>query len=379
MMAIRTIKLQDAGKPLPIKIVLSDPQKQATHSLATKMASKPTTYQPGRNSLIHNMFKAFFFDIHPDFDKLAKVEPIGMWIMLASIESHTQGKFRDAAPIVSILGGMQWVMRLAAIYEVNQCMTQHPREENAVSYVFISSHLKQTISYQYLSRHAWELRNRWLRAGSGSSAFSTIHRISTLCSTVAFSETSHSSIQWNNDFTRLTLGDSAVNINDLPLLYNGLMKDASDQFDKLTHGHNVSQPPLDVMSDNMEVSNPEYSFMDARKEWMQQERFRGVDYRARSEGWIIYNDEVEGPRWNIQRMRDFMEEAEALLHTLMVLIHISNQPARATELFTMQIRNSQNVHRSFFASDSAICWILGYSKVCQGNSGYLFLFFNICK
>jgi hypothetical protein len=62
-------------------------------------------------------------------------------------------------------------------------------------------------------------------------------------------------------------------------------------------------------------------------------------------------------------MEKFMSEAEDLVSLLMVLIHISNQPARATELFTLQIRNTSNVHRSFFATWGEVNWILGYSKV----------------
>jgi hypothetical protein len=136
MMAIHIVKLEDKRRMPPIQVVLTDRQKAAACAIAHKMDTSPTTYRPTCNNIIHEMLMAFFFDIHDDFDKLARVEPIGVWIMLASIDAKKNGKFRDAAPIVSILGGLQWVMRLAAVYEVDRHMTSDPREDNAVSYVF---------------------------------------------------------------------------------------------------------------------------------------------------------------------------------------------------------------------------------------------------
>lgn len=136
MMAVHIVNLEDKHQMPPIPVVLTDRQKAATRAIVHKMYTNPTTYRPTRNHIIHEMLMAFFFDIHNDFDKLARVEPIGVWIMLASIDAKKNGKFRDAAPIVSILGGLQWVMRLAAVYEVDRRMTSDPREDNAVSYVF---------------------------------------------------------------------------------------------------------------------------------------------------------------------------------------------------------------------------------------------------
>jgi hypothetical protein len=170
---------------------------------------------------------------------------------------------------------------------------------------------------------------------------------------------------WNQDYTRLTIGDATIELKDLPTFYSGLMDEANILFEQLTQGHTVQTPPPEVMSDNMEIQTPEYSFMDSCKRWMQEERFHGINTQARAPGWIIYNDDIDGPQWNKKLMLSFMLEAEQLLHCLMVLVHISNQPARATELFTMQFRNSQSTNRSFFASDWNICWILGYSKVCH--------------
>lgn len=146
MMAMRIVKLEDEHKTLPIPVVFTERQKAAARALAQKMDTGPTTYREGRNNIIHEMFMAFFFDIHDNFDKLAKVEPIGVWIMLASIDAKKNGKFRDAAPIVSILGGLQWVMRLSAVYEVNKRMDSDPREDNAVSYVFFPTLLSTLYS-----------------------------------------------------------------------------------------------------------------------------------------------------------------------------------------------------------------------------------------
>jgi hypothetical protein len=177
------------------------------------------------------------------------------------------------------------------------------------------------------------------------------------------SETGHSTIEWNDDFTELTIGDGRVSIAKLKDLYSGLLRDANSKFDSITAEIATPLPPTAVLTDDRSIEKPEYSFMDAGKPWMQKARFKGIQQFAKTPGWIVRNDEVEGPIWNTLRMEKFMSEAEDLVSLLMVLIHISNQPARATELFTLQIRNTSNVHRSFFATWGEVNWILGYSKV----------------
>jgi hypothetical protein len=177
------------------------------------------------------------------------------------------------------------------------------------------------------------------------------------------SETSHSTIDWNDDYTELTIADGRVFIAKLKDLYTGLLKDATAKFDALTAGITTPLPPPSVLTDDRSIDKAEYSFMDAGKPWMQQARFKGIQKFVATPGWIVRNDELEGPVWNKLRMEKFMALAEDLLSLLMVLIHISNQPARASELFTLQIRNTSNVHRSFFATWGDVNWILGYSKV----------------
>jgi len=186
------------------------------------------------------------------------------------------------------------------------------------------------------------------------------------------SETSHSTIDWNDDYTELTIGDGKIAIAKLKDLYSGLLKDATSKFNTLTAGISTPLPPSDVLSDDRAIDKPEYSFMDSGKPYMQGARFKGIQHFASTPGWIVRNDEVDGPVWSHLRMEKFMSDAEDLLALLMVLMHISNQPARSTELFTLQIRNSVNVHRSLFATWGDVSWILGYSKVnlfC--NSQYL--------
>ena len=205
-----------------------------------------------------------------------------------------------------------------------------------------------------------------------------MRRIDHYCTTVARSETGHSTVDWNDDYTELTIGDGRVSIAKLEDLYSGLLKDATCQFDAMTTGITTPLPPTAVLTDDRSIDKPEYSFMDAGKPWMQEARFKGIQHLAGTPGWIVRTDELDGPIWNRLRMEKFMAGAEDLLSVLMVLIHISNQPARSTELFTMQIRNSANVHRSFFATWGDASWILGYSKVksCHLASVYS-MFVNI--
>jgi hypothetical protein len=193
------------------------------------------------------------------------------------------------------------------------------------------------------------------------------------------SETSHSTIDWNDDYTELTIGDGRVSIAKLEDLYSGLLKDATSKFGALTAGISTPLPPTAVLTDDRAIEKAEYSFMDAGKPWMREARFKGIQHFVRTPGWIVRNDEVDGPVWNRLRMHKFMSEAEDLVSLLMVLIHISNQPARATELFTMQIRNTANVHRSFFATWGEVSWILGYSKVMfELGIGFIMQLADIC-
>jgi hypothetical protein len=160
-----------------------------------------------------------------------------------------------------------------------------------------------------------------------------------------------------------------IDIDLLPTFYSGLMSEAEALFKKLSCYQSTDLPFLlsDVF-DNKLNALPEFSFLDGNGSHdMESISMRNLQGWMKH-GLVIRKDEDGKVVWNRKMMEEIMANFHQLNQILMVLLHISAQPARATELFTMTFRNQQNVHRTLFASNGELCSILAYSKV-TGKTG----------
>lgn len=129
LFAIRLLPLSPNDRPIPI--TFTDRQILATQALMDANQSL-TDYSEEHHFVIHEFLLAFFFDIHRDYDEIQNTEPIGVFVMLSSLEPGSKGNFQPARTIVSWLGRVQWLMRLAATVEVREKMRTTVYDDNAV-------------------------------------------------------------------------------------------------------------------------------------------------------------------------------------------------------------------------------------------------------
>jgi hypothetical protein len=130
LFAIRLLPL--APEDMPIPVTLTDRQVLATQALMDANESLTEDCAEEHNPIIHEFLLAFFFDIHAKYDEIQDTEPIGVFVMLSSLEPGSKGNFAPARTIVSWLGRVQWLMRLAATVEVRERMKVTEYEDNAV-------------------------------------------------------------------------------------------------------------------------------------------------------------------------------------------------------------------------------------------------------
>jgi hypothetical protein len=120
-----------APEDMPIPVTFTNRQILATQALMDANESL-TDCSEEHHLIIHEFLLAFFFDIHPKYDEIQDTEPIGVFVMLSSMEPESKGNFQPARTIVSWLGRVQWLMHLAATVEVRERMKVSEYEDNAV-------------------------------------------------------------------------------------------------------------------------------------------------------------------------------------------------------------------------------------------------------
>jgi hypothetical protein len=130
LFAIRLAPLEPDQMPIPV--TFTDRQILATQALIDANQSLTGDGSEEHNSLIHEFLCAFFFEVHPNYDEIQDSEPIGVFVMLSSLEPGCKGSFESARSIVTYLGGVQWMMRLVGTVEVRERMQVTVYEDNAV-------------------------------------------------------------------------------------------------------------------------------------------------------------------------------------------------------------------------------------------------------
>jgi len=131
LFAMRLVSLGTANLPIPVTFTRR--QILATQALIDANDSGDGDNSEEYNNLIHEFLCAFFFDVHDTYDEIQDSEPIGVFVMLSSLEPDSKGNFISARSIVTWLGGVQWMMRLTATVEVREKMQTTVYEDNAVT------------------------------------------------------------------------------------------------------------------------------------------------------------------------------------------------------------------------------------------------------
>ena len=156
-----------------------------------------------------------------------------------------------------------------------------------------------------------------------------------------------------------------------PAFYAGMVKEFADGLARLTAGHSTDLPiRLSELCDKMDRDRPDYGFLDSFTGDLQPVRMRNIKSLMAAGYLQVVNGEQV---WDKVKMKEWLDQAQELNTLLLILLHLSCQPARGQELFTMTFRNQQNAHRTLFVSHGNLCWILGYSKVSIASNFRIFL------
>jgi hypothetical protein len=150
-------------------------------------------------------------------------------------------------------------------------------------------------------------------------------------------------------------------------MYNHVLGKAESLFEELTAGIDTSLPTVKLV-DNMQDSAPGYSFLGNQNSHIRPLRFSLIK-RKLEERWKIGIQHGQTV-WNKAKVYEWMKKAHEFNQCLMLLMHISAQPARASELYTLLLRNQQNTHRALFWTPDSMIWILEYTKVNDFYTNY---------
>ena len=128
-------------------------------------------------------------------------------------------------------------------------------------------------------------------------------------------------------------------------------------------------PPVRLreLKDDPTVNTPDWSFLlDKRNEDQLAGHDRWLLRRIRDHGWLR-KQFLDGPHsttWKKKRVKSYLDAIQTFLQRLLLLVHMTGgQPARGTELLTLQWRNSQHgIRRNIFLENGLVTFVTSYHK-----------------
>ncbi len=163
-------------------------------------------------------------------------------------------------------------------------------------------------------------------------------------------------------------------IFSIPAFRDGIMRmveKAEGLLNELVHQADLSSNIVWTLNDDIRCATPGYFFAadESNGSWM---RFSGYlfefvllngGYLDSSATAISDPSEYNSSHFEMRKVNKWLQNAEELLRILLFLIHTtSGQPARGTELITLQIKNSSNAARNVYVIDQVIAIHPSYNK-----------------
>jgi hypothetical protein len=173
------------------------------------------------------------------------------------------------------------------------------------------------------------------------------------------------------DFKTIVIDEVVITLNDLQKGIQAVLKQITLVVDDLLQGYQMPKFNLQY-TDSLRNLNFGKSFESAAiKE----------DYQRMSTNPMWYSKFMKDGRWDITKCNVWIEKCDRLGLYLLFATHlVYGQPARASELEKMTVRNDLLTQRSIFVIDEKICLVQGYHKALgrTGKSRFIPRFLDKC-
>lgn len=194
-------------------------------------------------------------------------------------------------------------------------------------------------------------------------SFSSVSRLDTYASSIAFNAPRDAKAQWNRDFTRLSLGGMIISMSIFQAGNRKAIKDIGARIDEITQGHAFNYSIPEDFEDDMNNREFGYGLVDNAKHVPKDALLRAI--LSDPESGFLTND---GTTLNIPKAHAFLQEANEIAMELALSMHTtSGLPQRGTEISDLRIRNHER-QRTFFFILGEMLAVFHYNKTTN-NTG----------
>ena len=222
-----------------------------------------------------------------------------------------------------------------------------------------------------------DMRERFMVRGTRS-AFDWAYRLRAYAKKVLSNTTSEGYILWSEDGQTVTYKDASFTMDALKDFIAAQVREAQQQLEGLLLLHPdesredvVPKLPLHRLQDNHANTQQGWNFLkDPRNEavlepggesWIMN---RVLGNRWLRDEWVMLTKNQSSLQWKKLAVRAYFSKLDGFLERLLLLVHVtSGQPARGTEILSLQYSNTpQGHHRSIFIEDGLISTVTSYHK-----------------
>ncbi|KAF9505524.1 hypothetical protein BS47DRAFT_1368009 [Hydnum rufescens UP504] len=293
---------------------------------------------------IQRFFENILFSRHPHSSQHSNWCPVIRFLLVTHIvDAH--GNFRSPKELCGNISALHFLFRLVFLLQVHQIAQTRgvPDAQNEV---------------------CTELRSRWLIEGQPS-PYDSMLSIMHYATTVSYHQTTPPSFTISSDHALVSIGPHHVHLKDLPVMYQGLIGEMKTLLGELTEGLEIALP-LEHMEDDLTQHGHNYSFVEENQHILHP-CFLAALNRVHSAPFVL-RQQVDGQIvWNRHVLHGYMARAQKLNSVIMLLVYMSSQPPRITELMSMLITNDANSVRSLFLLPDGMVAMLSYNKTNSKN------------
>ena len=344
MFMIRVMRNATTGtKSIPV--LMTDEQKRTTEELdrfliENKDVARSEESVREQDKKLQACLESILFSRHDRSSVNSTHCPILRFLLVSHI-ADTNGKFRSAKELCGNISALHFLFRLIFLLWVRR-LAEETEGPDGQAYICA------------------KLRARWLCEGEPS-PYDSILTIMHYATTVAYAQTPPPSFTISEDRSLVSLGVHHVHVEHLGVMYASLMDEAGGLLSDLTTHLDVDLPSMH-WDDNPRERDVNYNFIAQNRDVARPYILAALN-RAHGEHFVIRCEADGNVVWRTQSLKGYMASAQKLNTLIMLLIYMSSQPPRVSELTSMLVANDVNSLRSLFWLADGMVAMLSYNKV----------------